>query len=263
MKILLFSLILQILMLVHAPPPNPKILLDLDISGYMSEKISVAPSIEFSGGTTYHVRKNSRHNYIIDTVRDGVEMLIGGDPRNTSRFVLVVLGDGGTKYVRIITNRISDIRGSYVKTVDEFVKNPGDALYAPVVREPLQIDIMTQKTTDIIREDVVLEPLDAYSDNADERPKVPKVLHTKLTIQPKMVNKYIIGVVRFGRHLITEETNNVMRRTILWEGGLDAPRIIVITSFSFGELWTETHEFDRIESEFKLKSSKKRGIHSE
>ncbi|EKX72039.1 signal peptide containing protein [Theileria equi strain WA] len=242
--ILLFAI--QFFRSVIAPPTRTRrartvskdrTLVDLNIADAQPAKIELIPSDRFPGGTNYRAEKRSKHRYIIGDVADGHEIIVPGDPNIVSRYVLLVKREDMTKYMRVLTKR-KDIYG-FAGEVQEFVKGPYDPHYIKLSRDFINLDLLSREYNQCINVELVMDwsKYDTDVANGTIEEGTPKNLGTlpmKYSIKHWAKDYLSIGRVSFGAFVLEDAISRLTSREVTWEGGMEKPRITVVSRSSDG-----------------------------
>ncbi|EKX72106.1 signal peptide containing protein [Theileria equi strain WA] len=231
-SIILFSSILLVISpsfdSVNAFPIVHKFLIDFDVSGNVPGRIKVSSSLRYSGGLNYSIKQASRHTHVIGRIVDEDEVLLDGKSTYMSRYVLVVVRDGGAKYVRITTRRREDHK--YVTWIREFIKRTGAERYIPVIRTPVAIDLKTQESDEFIKMETVI-----CGNNND--------VIKEFTIHRNMQDDFIIGQIQYGEFLIEAVTSEIMERKVALGMVYNIPSITIFTRYADGADVTTKYKF--------------------
>ncbi|AFZ80025.1 hypothetical protein BEWA_028750 [Theileria equi strain WA] len=147
-------------------------------------------------------------------------MIIPGDPRVMSRYVLAWLKNDKSKYVRVISRYRTC--GNFFTNIQEFIKRPSDTSYSHVARTPLLLNVLSQETDEYINVvDVVGD--EYYSPGVRE-----------FTVQSEKMDEVIIGEVRYGRYIINSRVEDLIFRKVTLEGGSYNPRITITSRYNDG-----------------------------
>ncbi|EKX72004.1 signal peptide containing protein [Theileria equi strain WA] len=218
-------------------PRMGKILLDLDISGGKQNYITVSMSKNFQNGINYSINKSVSHQFALGNILDNGELVFPGDPTVMNRHVLLVPREDGTNYLRIIT-RYKE-HGSYRTSIHEFVRTPSDLHYNQISRNPFDIDILNHDSDEFVSAEILVNWQKHNEGVANGRATMdtPEDLETmpmKFTIQKNMQDKLFIGRVFFNGKIVDDKTDGLLSRDVTWEGGLDMPRIIILSRYNDG-----------------------------
>ncbi|AFZ80788.1 signal peptide-containing protein [Theileria equi strain WA] len=197
-----------LILLKHAIAPpqerdlanKKKIPLELDIVEKPASRITATPSRKHPNGTHYSVKSASRHTHIIGDVTECTAVILPGNPRHMSRFVLVVPREDGSKYVRVVTRKRDD--GRYVNKIKEFVKKPDYEWYARIKRDQVEIELLTQKNDNIICVE-----------------KDPETGVETFTVRPEMSDHVTIGTVEYSGFVVNQSVSGLMSRKVTLEKG--------------------------------------------
>ncbi|EKX73628.1 hypothetical protein BEWA_036640 [Theileria equi strain WA] len=129
--------------------------------------------------------------------------------------------------------------GTLIRNVDEFLKQTTDPEYKQIFRIPVDIDITMQPETDVIE-------LKEFSERNIK----------KFTVKPEMRLRFTLGLVRFGRHVLNRRIRGLIDRDIIWEGGLEMPRITLFSRYRNGNCVTSKYVYAGDETGFALEHRK-------
>ncbi|EKX73531.1 signal peptide containing protein [Theileria equi strain WA] len=209
--------------------PNQRTLLELDISNHHPGRITVLPSVKNPGGTNYAVRRNSNFSHVIGAVFDEGELIVEGDKNAMSRYVLVRIREDGSKYVRVMT-RYRECR-RFLSYIQEFSKGIGEPKYKKVSRELMTLDVLDQKTDETIQ----------VTSRMGSEPDMPV---KEYCVQPKLLDKVVIGAVTYGNYLVEDKVSGLISRKVIWEGGEYYPRIIIQSQYKDSKETEAKYEFN-------------------
>ncbi|AFZ79459.1 signal peptide-containing protein [Theileria equi strain WA] len=230
-------------------PGDIKDPIELDLSDELPDKVKIIPSVKFSGGSNYLVMKKHRSTHTIGAVVDKENLLVNSSEENMGRYVLVVPIGDGSRYVRVVTR--SRTGSNYFTAVDEFIKGPSNFGYSRVSRISLDLDILTQQSSNLISIDVFPDP---YS---------PQSVTAKFTVNKEMMHQAVIGRVKYGKYVVNDGVEGLIERSVTWEGGPDDPRITILSLYKDGMYYEIRYVFETEPDEgFHNYSDKIRLIHS-
>lgn len=238
------------------PTAEFKALVNFDISGPLHKYFEMVPSKEHLGGANYTIRGSYRHTHILGDVMDGKELLQHGDPRAISRYVLVHPRKDGSKYIRMIM-RPRENNGT-TRIVDEFVK-PIGLPYRPINRTPVDIDILTQENDQYIHTELIAD-WSLYDQHPGIIPEDIETMPIMFSIQENVQDNVVIGVVKFGQHILEKKVDGLMERKVTWEGGLEAPTVTITSRYKDGTEIENQHRFEIVPQTFIPRNLKKRFI---
>ncbi|EKX72369.1 hypothetical protein BEWA_048360 [Theileria equi strain WA] len=208
------------------------------------------------------MRIGNRSQYAIGDVFDGQELIIPGDPRNTSRYVLVVPRKDGAKYIRIL-DRYKGYTGKLKANVLEFLRYPTDLHYTKIQRIPLELDVFYQTPTDVVNAELLVNWQKHNEDVANGRatmdtPENLETIPTKFTIQERMQDEVVLGVVKYNGYIVESRTDGLLNREVTWEGGVEQPRIIILSRYADNHEIRGEHQFVEELDMFESHMNKKR-----
>ncbi|EKX73604.1 hypothetical protein BEWA_036400 [Theileria equi strain WA] len=203
----------------------------------MPTRVTVTPS-RFVGGVNYSVKRSSKYSHVIGKVSDTGRLITMGDPLAVTRYVLVISRPDNSKYVRVMSRR--KCLYGYDNIVEEYMKRPGEEAYKKISRLPVPIDILTEESDILVKVELVV---DWGTQNVNPETGMPVNLETlpmKFTIQEEMQDLVVLGDIKYNGLPLDNNTDGLIQRNVLWEGGLARPRVHVFSRYDDGTE-TEVH----------------------
>ncbi|AFZ79982.1 hypothetical protein BEWA_028310 [Theileria equi strain WA] len=220
---------------VYSILQKEKVPIDINLSGQRPARITTIPSAKFFGGINYIIQHSRRHTHILGAVYDKEELIIEGSPMSVSRYVLHVIREDDSRYLRIITRNRST--GAHVSTVNEYVKGHGDSGYRRLNRIPMDIDLLSQESSQYICVDFVTDwkTIDGNIESLRDLDGIPENLELipmRYRIQKEVQDDFVLGRVKYGQYLVEDLTEGLISKEIIWEGGIEHPRIMTISRYT-------------------------------
>ncbi|AFZ80020.1 signal peptide-containing protein [Theileria equi strain WA] len=178
---------------IAAPSLGNKISINLDISGDAPEQVGSLPSVEYPGAVNYFMKRTYYFSHVMGSISDAGEIILE-DPQVTSRRVLVLTREDGTKYVKV-SNRYKNFRGRSNRKIVEFIRRPVDFYYTQIFRAPLKLNVKTYDDDSFIKV---------------ENGETGKVF----TIRDELKDELVIGAVNYGEYNINHDIEGLMERTV-------------------------------------------------
>ncbi|EKX72375.1 signal peptide containing protein [Theileria equi strain WA] len=213
---------------------NEKTPIYLNLSRGIPSKIRVEGVARIFGANHYMVRPEYYETHRIGEVKDGVEVLFDDNARILERVVYFCREDDGTNIARAIDFCTMD-DGSIVTETSELVKKPGSINYVPLVRYPIDIDVLTQKNTSTVR--------------------VQGDLRSQATFKllDRMTNHAYIGIVKCGGQIVHKAlSNDIFVRDITFNSLGKEPTILVKTYMKDGVCIHSKYQFSYDKMRFRL-----------
>lgn len=187
----------------------------LDINKEMPEEIKIYASEAFRNGVYYFIKRSIAAAYRIGDVTCGEKMIYPGDVSDFDRFVFVADLPNDQRYLRVVCKTRN--RSGIERRVVEFLANPDSCEFTRIKREPVEIDLLIQDNTEVI-----------------EVEEDPRTMTKRFSIRGEAVYKYTLGIVRYGIHTLNRKIQNLTGRIIVWTGGMEDPKITVISRYADG-----------------------------
>ncbi|AFZ79852.1 signal peptide-containing protein [Theileria equi strain WA] len=233
---------------------NERTLIDIDVSGSPPNRIKVTPSMDFPGGLHYTIQSNSRHTHCIGTVTDLGCVVLEGDKKITSRNILIVPKEDDAMYVRVISIK-KNKKGGSIARVREFFRKKENLAYIEIFREYIELNAMEQECSQYINARILFE----YWDHS-MTPEDLYILPVKYSVKPEFDLKVTIGMVRFGEYIVDDRVDGLLNREVIWEGGLDHPRIRVLSQYANGMEFDRVYTFSSELNKFVSRSTKRKSL---
>ncbi|EKX73995.1 signal peptide containing protein [Theileria equi strain WA] len=190
----------------------PKTPIALDISREIPTMITTT---NIPGTLYYIVEPEYYDTHRIGEVKDDGETLSQDHEMNIERIVSTYAKGDGTKLVRIKDFYPKD-DGNLALELVELVKKPGSINYVPLVRHPVEVDVLTQESTSTVRVQGNLRSQKIYR------------------VVAKMKDDAYIGVVKYGGEIVHEAlSNDILARNVTFNV-LKQPTILVKTYMKNG-----------------------------
>ncbi|EKX73583.1 hypothetical protein BEWA_036190 [Theileria equi strain WA] len=164
-------------------------------------------------------------------------MILPGDAREMERFIFMHHLPNCTVYVRIVTK--AKFRGGNRRKIMEYMTRVNENKFYQIVRTPINVDILSQNSTNVIQVD----------DNFQYTAK-------RFRVRDEMTYRFTIGMVRYGTFLLSNKAQSLIDRRIIWEGGLERPFIKIISTLTYGERHIVSYKFVGPEAGFVIDSRK-------
>ncbi|EKX73366.1 signal peptide containing protein [Theileria equi strain WA] len=197
---------------------NTKIPVTLDISKGIPKEVAATLSVGLPISFTYIIKPGYRRTHRIGKIADDDEVIIEDNEMNSNRFAFYFGTDSGREYIRVF-NVISLSSGSIIH-IDEFSRETTDLVYKRIFRKPVDLDLLSQNYNELINVSVLSD-----------------TNHTEgitgcFTIKPEASLSAIIGAVSYGGYTIEDRVDGLIYRKVIWEGGLNNPKITIISRYN-------------------------------
>ncbi|EKX72231.1 signal peptide containing protein [Theileria equi strain WA] len=164
-----------------------------------------------TGEIKYTIKPRLNKNYKIGAVFDGTHLILEDESTIIDRNVLFRYFTDGTRYIMVTTAK-GGVEDSKVE-ITEMIKKTDDMMYMPLVRWPLDLNLVDQhderfiKVTNGIKRGIIV-----------------------YTTKNDMELDFFIGIVKYGRYIVDERVDGVLKKMIQVDKRRN-PWIITISAF--------------------------------
>ncbi|AFZ81040.1 signal peptide-containing protein [Theileria equi strain WA] len=218
-------------------PYKPRFPIDFDLADELPDTIRMIKSTSHPEARYYTVKRSLTGYYRLGDVKNAGEMVCPGNPNDMDRFLLVVDLTNKIRYLRIVC-KIKK-RGRNQRKILEFITSPeGTNKFRPVSRTSFCLNLPAQGNTSIIQVD----------DDV-------KAMVKRYSVRPEMKYRFIIGVVKYGRKVITCRDQNLIERQIIYDYS-EKPLITIISIYGDGDCGVEKYTYRKEDDRFVINDRK-------
>ncbi|EKX72269.1 signal peptide containing protein [Theileria equi strain WA] len=203
---------------------NGMILIDLDVSGDIPDKIKVIKSRTLFHLNRYRVAPEYKTHYRIGAISDNGMRVLDENHQNLPQYsnimerqVSLFRDRYGTNVVRV-TDTFKIENSKVIKNMLEFINKPGKSFYALLVRYHIDIDLLDPGT---------LDKLNVH--------KIEGSGFTVFQLRKNMLTHAYIGVVKYGGQIVHEAlSNDVIEREVTLDNSPESHAILVRSTMRDG-----------------------------